>query len=348
MESIRHPRVKVTRVYTQIGSGRKVAIMKIAIKYTLSHAGQRASLLAGGNGKSTQILQLDATPELIAEANVAYDGTATIDTTSTMGWFLDEVSGEARREPYEACVTFTLSAPATTWDEICAVRDPAIEAARIKALARLPELRAATVQREADRAARAADDRAARAADRFEDEQRAASVMARNRQTAESYASGDKSVTESTGKLITRDRTHVEISRLPKDLQTRVQAEQDRRIEAAIIEDTEWIHAYGSTRLQKAVAAGMLYDCASILRDERLAMDRPGWTWASEMETDDIRNPSESALDALLAAREKFPHAELLRVGTEVDDADHGTVIEWSTVISDQYGDRRIVKAITA
>jgi len=314
--------------------------MKIAIKYTLSLAGQRASLLAGGNGKSTQIFQIDASPALIAEANVAYDGSATIDTTSTMGWFLDEVSGEARREPYEACVTFKLDAPATTWADICAVRDPAIEAARIKALARLPELRAATVQREADRAARAAD--------RFVDEQRAASVLARTQKTAEAYASGDKSVTESTGKLITRDRIHVEISRLPKDLQTRVQAEQDRRIEAAIIEDTEWIHAYGSTRLQKAVAAGMLYDCASILRDERLAMDRPGWTWASEMETDDIRNPSESALDALLAARGEFPNAELLRVGTEVYDADHGSGIAWSTVLIDDYDDRKIVKAIEA
>lgn len=51
----------------------------VTIKYGLSEAGRRASLLAGGNGKRDQEVAVPATPELIAIADVGYDGSASIE-----------------------------------------------------------------------------------------------------------------------------------------------------------------------------------------------------------------------------------------------------------------------------
>jgi len=336
MESIRHPRVKVTRVYTQIGSGRKRDTMKITVKYALTLAGRRASLLAGGNGKTEQLLHLEATPALIGEANIAYDGVPSIDVTNVIGWAFDPKTGELQRERYySSAICVELDAPATTWDEIATARDAAVEKARQKEAAQVPKRLA---------------DAAAREAERLADEQRQARIASRQTQTAESFVAGDATIVERAGKLMQHDQLWFDIGLLPVELQARITRELDRRLAAELCADEAWITLHGSSRLQKAVAAGLLCECAGLLRDERLAVDRPGWRWGNAADdTDEIRNPSESAIDALLNAREDFPHAELLRLGTEVDgDDDRGSVIEWATVIVDEYAGTRIVKAIEA
>jgi hypothetical protein len=56
----------------------------IKITYLLTQAGQRACLLAGGDGKSSQTATVEATPALLALADIADDGSASYDlSTST-------------------------------------------------------------------------------------------------------------------------------------------------------------------------------------------------------------------------------------------------------------------------
>ena len=48
----------------------------IKITYDLSENGRRASLLAGGDGREHQVVEVPATPELLAIAHIATDGSA--------------------------------------------------------------------------------------------------------------------------------------------------------------------------------------------------------------------------------------------------------------------------------
>lgn len=66
----------------------------------------------------------------------------------------------------------------------------------------------------------------------------------------------------------------------------------------------DWARAHGSERLRKAIELGFVAESEGIYRDDRLAIDLPGWVWwARECELSDIRNPSEMGLDALERAR---------------------------------------------
>jgi hypothetical protein len=53
----------------------------IKISYDLSENGRRASLLAGGDGREHQTVEVPATPELLAIASIATDGTASYSLT---------------------------------------------------------------------------------------------------------------------------------------------------------------------------------------------------------------------------------------------------------------------------
>lgn len=68
--------------------------------------------------------------------------------------------------------------------------------------------------------------------------------------------------------------------------------------------DEAWVAAHGSARLKRIVAEGFLADSAGVLRDERLAAERPGWSWLSKAARPQrIINPTDAALDLLAAAR---------------------------------------------
>lgn len=92
-------------------------------------------------------------------------------------------------------------------------------------------------------------------------------------------------------------------------------AEAKRRNEmlkaAEIAERQAWIDQHGSTRLQRMAAEGI--ECQAAYRDERLATDRPGWSWYDNVmgTTKDPRNPTEDAFAVLDEARKIDPAAKL-------------------------------------
>lgn len=301
---------------------------KIAITYSLSVAGQRASLLANGNGRAEQVILLDPTPELLDTASIDRNGTAIIDATCTIGWIVDADSGEARRER-SARIHFALDLPATTWQEIESARDAAIEARRIEELALLPDLRASAVRLESQR---------------LETVMRREAEDAANILLAEEYVAGDASVTM-TGYNLCRGSRSVATWTLPADCAAAVAAEEERREESSAKADLEWISAHGSERLKKCVVANMLARCKGILRDERLEFDRPAWAWDKNTREDKIKNPTEAELDALAETRLAFPNANLMRV-CDNWESDGECRLEWRTVIIDHYDGQQILKEV--
>lgn len=88
------------------------------------------------------------------------------------------------------------------------------------------------------------------------------------------------------------------------EYQDRINREQDKA--TALEEATEWVRGSGSSRLIKALDAGLLKDSMGVYRDERLRLERPGWKWLVEKDQPikPIVNPNEEDLDALIEARE--------------------------------------------
>lgn len=107
--------------------------------------------------------------------------------------------------------------------------------------------------------------------------------------------------------------------RARKDAELRERRERDRqereRAEAARAayarEREEWIKAHGSQRLKRLLAEGIGLD--ETYRAERLAQERPGFLWDSEVCGDfvGIRDAGEEALAALDEARQVAPDAKL-------------------------------------
>jgi hypothetical protein len=80
----------------------------------------------------------------------------------------------------------------------------------------------------------------------------------------------------------------------------------------ALPEMEKWVQDHGSSRLRKAALAGLLHTCQAIYREERITLERPGWSFLVDVQVKDIRNPSEVILDALLDARELWPTVDLV------------------------------------
>lgn len=82
-------------------------------------------------------------------------------------------------------------------------------------------------------------------------------------------------------------------------------------IEAAKKDMKDWVAAYGSKRLKLCVAEDI--ECDAIYRDERLALDRPGWCWYNDClgASDEARNPPVDAFEVLEEARKLEPDAQL-------------------------------------
>ncbi len=83
-----------------------------------------------------------------------------------------------------------------------------------------------------------------------------------------------------------------------------------------------WIAAYGSERLRLALAHGLADQSLGVYRDERLAHELPGWSWADrELEISDIHNPSLDALRTLAAVNgpPRNATATLVKVRQESD-----------------------------
>jgi hypothetical protein len=79
---------------------------------------------------------------------------------------------------------------------------------------------------------------------------------------------------------------------------------------AELADAERWVQQNGSPRLRKALETNLLRSAMGVYRDERLAQERPhgGWRWLPpDLELKSIVNPTEEALDALLAARDQYP-----------------------------------------
>lgn len=97
-------------------------------------------------------------------------------------------------------------------------------------------------------------------------------------------------------------------------------------------ERADWIAEHGSERLRRLVAEGIEHD--AVYRDERLAVDRPGWDWLADSDWGEAslaepRNASEAALRLLDRARKSDPAAHLQYFVLQQDDdtTDRGYVV---------------------
>jgi len=96
------------------------------------------------------------------------------------------------------------------------------------------------------------------------------------------------------------------------DRRQRAEAAAREAAEAAIVaERAAWIAAYGSTRLKKGLAAGLLDSMHGVYHDERIQHDLgaewSSWKTAPEPAATERLNPSEAEIDALAEARAKWP-----------------------------------------
>lgn len=78
---------------------------------------------------------------------------------------------------------------------------------------------------------------------------------------------------------------------------------------AKAAEVADWIATHGSARLKRLAKEGI--EAAAVYRDERLALERPGWSWGGGDDGLDPRNASEEAIDLLDRARATAPDAVL-------------------------------------
>jgi hypothetical protein len=83
------------------------------------------------------------------------------------------------------------------------------------------------------------------------------------------------------------------------------------RAEAEANEREEWIRAHGSTRLRLLLEENLEY--GKLYRDERLALERPGYQWYQRIcgSRVEIKNASEDAVLALREERKTVPDAQL-------------------------------------
>lgn len=97
-----------------------------------------------------------------------------------------------------------------------------------------------------------------------------------------------------------------------------------------------WISEHGSERLRKALALGLADSIWRSYREERLALERPGWRReGDDEERGEVREPTSEALAALEEARKRWPQSGLVWLksrsgGVEAladEDADCGGLI---------------------
>lgn len=298
----------------------------ITLVYRLDEAGRKACLLAGGDGRAIQCVNLPLTPELLALACVYPSGSAWLWACGPLDEAEQKLVGAA--PPHDHCLTafyevtrsrgvrsatdygsyrYAISAPPA--DPVAWVLGlPTANAARLAvAEAELARLRQS--DRETELAAFAvwlADE--ARSGDVYDgvptiwtadgrsvklysltDAERATfdAVMARRQ------AARDAAEAKAKAERTAREAREAE-----------AKAEADR---VAAVEREAWIAAHGSERLKKALALGLLGRSLAVYRDERLALHAPGWEWLDkDTEESEPWNPSESVMDAVLAEQPKL------------------------------------------
>ena len=104
----------------------------------------------------------------------------------------------------------------------------------------------------------------------------------------------------------------------------------DARKRSLVKSAEAWTLEHGSVRLRRALDLGVLDQSLGVYRDERLALEHPGWRWVDKTDLasfNDILNPSEVELDVLAEAREWTPFAKLRWSGRPDNPEDGGPVV---------------------
>lgn len=99
--------------------------------------------------------------------------------------------------------------------------------------------------------------------------------------------------------------SYLTVSRVVKDAKAIAEANKLR-------ERNDWIEKHGSNRLRRAIAEGI--DCNAVYRDERLALERPGWVWVGDTPGDygTPRNSTDEDFALLDEARKTDRSAKLV------------------------------------
>lgn len=119
------------------------------------------------------------------------------------------------------------------------------------------------------------------------------------------------------------DATYGEVMKIASD-------RNEKKKAADKAEKQAWVREHGSDRLRKALTAGVLESMRGAYADERLAHSLPGWEFDLEgSDWKDALNPSEKAIDALIAAKadkrlSEVRGLQLVREEQHVDDCDGG------------------------
>lgn len=263
----------------------------VKIHYLLSKAGQKASLLSGGNGRDTQVIEVAANapeyPLAVALASVGCDGSADIHCDDPAPAPRDCYSGHAIKP-------IKYDAPPT-----------------------ISEL----LKDEADR----------REQFRLEEQQRALEEKdEREREINAILASPPSDLVEEchVGWRIKhtgfadepRLQSHFEQARVIVEsrkeeydrIQKQAAVDEQLRVDRIESERLEWIDANGSDRLKRCIAEGI--PANGIYLSERMAKDYPGWIEYSKHAgvTKDAINPTMEAFLMLDEARLVCPDAKLM------------------------------------
>lgn len=117
--------------------------------------------------------------------------------------------------------------------------------------------------------------------------------------------------------LAARDKAKKEYEEREKRRGVREEAEKERRKREKVEAEREreaWIREHGSERLKAILEEGFLENSMTVYREERLAVERPGWSfnpWPDDVDFLEPRNPSLERIRWLRKEREIAPDAEL-------------------------------------
>lgn len=94
--------------------------------------------------------------------------------------------------------------------------------------------------------------------------------------------------------------------------QRAAQQQEEAQAAAELADRDAWIGQHGTPRLRRLIAEGI--ECESLYLEERLALERPGWQWAEDVdgEAREVRNARQEGLDLLDEARRTDPAAKLV------------------------------------
>jgi hypothetical protein len=113
------------------------------------------------------------------------------------------------------------------------------------------------------------------------------------------------------------DKANEIAERKKKEARKAAQEIVDERAAKAVAERNEWIQAHGSDRLKMILEEGMIETSMAVYRDEKLAVDRPGWIWDATwhdgaVEHNTIRNPTEDDLFWYRTVKKVYPKCEMV------------------------------------